>query len=78
MKAAGSSEGELTRLPVERRIEAMSKLAERGWPIGLRIDPLIAGPEFEKSYRELVDSVFQNVPAERIHSATVGPMRLHK
>lgn len=61
--------------PVARRIDALAKLAERGWPIGLRIDPLIAAPDFEEGYRKLIASIFDRVSAESIHSVTVGPMR---
>jgi spore photoproduct lyase len=61
--------------PVGRRIDALAKLAARGWPIGLRIDPLIAAPDFESGYRKLIGSIFDRVSAESIHSVTVGPMR---
>ncbi len=63
---------------VERRIAAMARLAERGWKLGLRFDPLIHHPGFEESYRELFEDVFTRLPPESIHSVSLGPFRLPK
>ncbi|MFO1350503.1 MAG: DNA photolyase [Gammaproteobacteria bacterium] len=63
---------------VERRIAALCALAERGWPVGLRFDPLIYCVDFRLQYRELFRAIFARVPAERIHSVTWGPFRLPK
>ncbi len=62
--------------PVTERIAAASKLAERGWPIGLRFDPLLYAPDYEKQYEELFESVFSSIPADSIHSVGFGAFRL--
>ena len=36
---------------VSRRIAALSRLAERGWPIGLRFDPLIYSYDWKERYK---------------------------
>ena len=64
--------------PVESRIKAMAKLAELGWNLGLRLDPLIYHDGFEKSYEKLVADIFQSVPSKAIHSVSLGPMRFPK
>ncbi len=64
--------------PVKRRIEAMKQLAERGWPLGLRLDPLIYHGRFESNYRRLVNDLFAAVPAEAFHSVSLGAMRFPK
>lgn len=64
--------------PVERRIARLRVLAEMGWPVGIRLDPLIPWPGFEALYGELIDEVLASVDPERIHSVTLGPMRFPK
>ncbi len=62
--------------PNEERIAAAAKLASRGWRIGLRFDPLVAAPGYEKLYRELFESVFGSIPEPSIHSVGFGAFRL--
>ncbi len=65
------------RVPsVARRIEAMAALAERGWRIGLRFDPLILEADFESHYRGLFDQVFSRIPRRAVHSVTLGSFRM--
>lgn len=61
---------------VEERIGAARKLAERGWRIGLRFDPLLFVPDYAHQYGELFRRVFDEVPWEAIHSAGFGSFRL--
>lgn len=60
---------------VERRLAAMKALAEAGWRIGLRLDPLIDYADFEAGYRGLMEQIFSAVPESAVHSATFGPLR---
>lgn len=62
--------------PVEQRITAAVKLAERGWPIGLRFDPLLYRPGYETLYRELFEKVFASLPLDSLHSVGFGAFRL--
>ena len=61
---------------VERRIGAMRLLAERGWRLGLRFDPLIYSEGYRRRYRRLFDQVFVAVDGESLHSVSLGPFRL--
>lgn len=61
---------------VARRLQAMAKLAERGWSLGLRFDPLIWVSDFKERYRDLFQQVFAAVPTDRLHSVSFGPFRL--
>ena len=56
----------------------MSRLAQHGWNIGLRFDPLITGLRWKEDYTALFDRVFDALPAERIHSVSYGPLRFPK
>jgi len=62
--------------PIEQRIAAAAKLAERGWRIGLRFDPLLHAPGYRQSYQELFERVFRSIPRESIHSVGFGAFRL--
>lgn len=64
--------------PLEKRLEAIKKLKDRGWKIGLRFDPVIYCDGFEKIYRELFEKVFSVVEDRDIHSVTLGTFRLPK
>ena len=63
---------------VSRRIAALSRLAERGWPIGLRFDPLIYSYDWIERYKELIRSLLEVLPDESIHSISYGPLRFPK
>ncbi|MEC9099628.1 MAG: DNA photolyase [Pseudomonadota bacterium] len=63
---------------VSRRIVALSRLAERGWPIGLRFDPLIYSYDWKERYKELIRSLLEVLPDESIHSISYGPLRFPK
>jgi spore photoproduct lyase len=62
--------------PIDQRIAAAAKLAERGWRIGLRFDPLLHAPGYETLYRELFERVFASIPLDSIHSVGFGAFRL--
>ncbi len=62
--------------PVEQRIAAAAKLAERGWRIGLRFDPLLFALDYEERYRQLFEGVFSAIPSASIHSVGFGGFRL--
>ncbi len=61
--------------PVRKRIQAMQQLAEQGWQIGLRFDPLIYTEDFAILYRELIDQLFAVLKPAHIHSVSIGPLR---
>ncbi len=61
---------------VERRVAAMRRLAERGWRLGLRFDPMVWATGYRRQYRRLFAAIFAALPAESIHSVSVGGFRL--
>ena len=61
---------------VSKRIEAMKKLQEYGWLIGLRFDPVIYDTQFRQAYRELFQQVFSQIDRDKVHSVSLGSFRL--
>ncbi|MDC1375749.1 DNA photolyase [bacterium] len=61
-----------------KRINAMSHLADKGWKIGLRFDPLIHGKNWKKLYKELLVNIYKTIPLHSIHSVSFGALRFPK
>jgi len=55
-----------------KRIEAAKKLHERGYPVRIRIDPIVPVENWKQHYKELIDLMFNNFMPERI---TLGSLR---
>ena len=71
-----ASEFEAGAPPVFRRLEAIAALQQRGWPIGLRFDPLIYDRDCQTRYRDLFAQVFSTVEIKNLHSVSIGQFRL--
>lgn len=59
----------------DKRVTAMKQLAEHGFQIGLRFDPLIYADNFESLYQEMLKKIFANINKTQIHSVSIGPLR---
>ena len=63
---------------LDKRLTAMRTVADHGYPIGVRLDPLIYADNFEELYHKLISDIFQNVKKTHIHSVSIGPLRFPK
>ena len=61
---------------VSARIRAMKRIADRGWKLGVRLDPIIDCRDFENRYKSLISEIFAEIPKDSIHSVSLGPFRL--
>ena len=61
---------------LDKRLDALQRLQQQGWPIGIRFDPLIYYPDWREGYRQMFDQVFNRLEASRIHSVSLGLFRL--
>ncbi len=58
------------------RLAAIARLQAQGWTVGLRFDPLLPLAEFKAVHRAFFDTVFAALDASRLHSVTLGVLRL--
>jgi spore photoproduct lyase len=58
------------------RLAAIARLQAQGWTVGLRFDPLLPIADFEAVHGAFFDSVFAALDASRLHSVTLGVLRL--
>ena len=63
---------------VKKRILAMKTLADKGWKIGLRFDPIIPACNFTTIYEKLIKDIASVIPQESVHSVSFGMMRFPK
>lgn len=63
---------------LQKRLQALKKLQEAGWQIGLRFDPLLYADNFESLYGAFFDEVFDTLHMDTVHSISLGVFRLPK
>ncbi len=63
---------------LQKRLQAIRQLQQQGWPIGLRLDPLVDCQDFEQHYHQFLDLVFSYVDPSMVHSISLGTFRLPK
>lgn len=59
-----------------RRLDALCKLQEQGWLIGLRFDPIIYQTGYQQQYAHLFEQVFSKINLDSLHSVSLGVFRL--
>lgn len=59
-----------------KRLDALYKLQQQGWLIGLRFDPLIYQSDYKRQYQQLFADVFAKIKLEQLHSVSLGVFRL--
>lgn len=73
-----ASELEHRAPPLKRRLEALQKLQNAGWNIGLRLDPIIYCEGWKSIYMSFYKDVFHSLNPERLHSVSMGAFRVPK
>jgi spore photoproduct lyase len=59
----------------ERRLEACRKVQEAGYPVRMRLDPIVPVDGWERAYSETIRKIFEKVSPERV---TLGTLRFEK
>lgn len=67
------------RVPaISKRLDALSRLQQQGWPVALRFEPLIYMEGFQQDYEQLFAEIFAGLDGEAIHSVSTGLFRMPK
>ena len=61
---------------LQKRLDALDKLQQAGWPIGLRFDPIIYCDDYEKIYIDFFEHVFARINIDLLHSVSLGTFRM--
>ena len=61
---------------IKKRLDAMCKLQDQGWLLGLRFDPVIFQSGWQQQYQQLFAQVFSRIKLDLLHSVSLGAFRL--
>ena len=61
--------------PFERRLEAAHKVQQAGYPLRIRLDPIVPFDEWQMAYADTIKQIFNSVAPDRI---TIGTLRFEK
>jgi len=64
--------------PLQQRISCIKEAVNRGFRVRICFDPLIYSKDWLSSFSEMVDTVFAEVPADRIIDAGLGVFRISR
>ncbi|MCH8156566.1 MAG: radical SAM protein [Nitrospinae bacterium] len=60
---------------LQQRLEAARRCGEKGYKIGIHLDPIILFPGWEQAYRDLIDKIFQVLSPAQIEWVSLGSFR---
>lgn len=66
---------ELKTPSLAKRLNAMRRLVQHGWQLGIRLDPLMWEKDWRNSYLELTKQLAAAIPNQALHSITLGTLR---
>jgi len=61
---------------IEKRLTALQRLQEAGWPVAIRFEPIICENEALSQYQQLFELIFSKLNAEALHSVSIGEFRM--
>jgi len=60
---------------LQQRLEAARQCGNKGYRIGIHLDPIIIFPGWEKAYHELIDNMFKVLSPSQIEWVSLGSFR---
>jgi len=60
---------------IEKRLAALARLQQAGWPVALRFEPLLPDQN-PRAHEALFELIFSQLDAERLHSVSTGQFRM--
>lgn len=59
-----------------KRLQALGKLQQAGWPVAIRFEPVIAELGVANNYERLFQQIFSALDGDLLHSVSLGEFRL--
>lgn len=66
---------ELGAVSLSKRIEAAKKCVDAGYKVGFHFDPIIHYSDWDRDYREVIDSIFSEIDPKEIAWISLGALR---
>ncbi len=63
---------------LQRRLAAMQKVIDAGYPVAVHFDPMILYPRWKEGYEDLVKRVFEVAPPEGFAWISIGSLRFNR
>ena len=60
------------------RLKAAKACQERGYTVGIRIDPIIIYEDWENGYSEMVEKIMTTLDSKQLDYISLGSIKLHK
>ena len=73
--ASVAGRDEIRAATLDQRLHAAAQCAQWGYRLAFHFDPIIAYPDCEREYREIIEKLFNTVPADRIAWISIGALR---
>ncbi len=61
---------------IAKRVEAMQRLIDAGWAVGLRFDPVVYHQDYQAAFVNLLNEIFATIDPHKLHSVSLGSFRL--
>jgi spore photoproduct lyase len=61
---------------IAKRIDAMRRLIDAGWSVGLRFDPVVYHADYQHAFTDLLKVIFDSIDPGSFHSVSLGSFRL--
>jgi spore photoproduct lyase len=61
--------------PLEERLNALSAVVDKGYPVAVHFDPLIITPNWQALYREVTDQICERIPLNQLAWWSLGALR---
>ena len=61
---------------IEKRLGAAESCVRSGYPVAFHLDPLVFYPGWETDYKDLVERIFERIPAASVPWISIGVLRM--
>ena len=63
---------------LQQRLEAARLCANKGYKVGIHLDPIIIFPNWEKAYQDLIKNIFQTLSPSQVEWISLGSFRYRR